>query len=48
VAVVVAEVDSARAAAPAARIPAALTIASPAVIALVRRRPVFRSIGRLP
>jgi hypothetical protein len=46
--VVVVDVDSACAAAPAARIPAALTIASPAVIALVRRSPVFRSIGRLP
>jgi hypothetical protein len=48
VVVVFVDVDSACAAAPAARMPAALTIASPAVIALVRRSPVFRSIGRLP
>jgi hypothetical protein len=48
VVLVVVDVDSACAAAPAARIPAALTIASPAVIAVVRRRPVFRSIDRLP
>jgi hypothetical protein len=46
--VVVVEVDSACAAAAASPAPARLATTSPAVIAVVRRRPLSRSIDRLP